>query len=444
MIHLAYLYLTSYWGLHGNLSGSAVSWHPGTSEPSVQQLGTNMVKETGFYDALGVKPSATPEELKKAYRKLALKYHPDKNPTEGEKFKQISQAYEVLSDAKKREMYDRGGEKAIKEGGTVGSGGSFASPMDIFDMFFGGGSRMHRERKGKNIVHQISVTLEELYNGATRKLAVQKNVVCEKCEGRGSRKGAAQMCMSCHGTGMQVRMHQILPGMVQQVSTVCQGCQGQGQRISHKDRCKACGGRKILRQKKILEVHIDKGMRDGQKIVFHGEGDQEPGIEPGDIITVLDQREHPHFTRKGQDLVRSMELQLVEALCGFKKPVQTLDNRTLLITSHQGELIKPGDTKCVVNEGMPTYRRPYEKGRLIIHFSVVFPPANFLPKHQLKELERYLPEKLEAEQPDNMDDDLYIYADLEDCDYENRRRNNRQYYNMDEDDYTGGVHCQTS
>lgn len=150
--------------------------------------------------------------------------------------------------------------------------------------------------------------------------------------GRGSRKGAAQMCMTCHGTGMQVRMHQIIPGMVQQVSTVCQSCQGQGQRISHKDRCKACGGRKIMRQKKILEVHIDKGesegrvnlnafmtdwrltgkpnivpaspghltatgMRDGQKIVFHGEGDQEPGIEPGDIIIVLDQREHPHFTR---------------------------------------------------------------------------------------------------------------------------------------------------
>ncbi|XP_026215714.1 dnaJ homolog subfamily A member 1 [Anabas testudineus] len=408
-----------------------------------------MVKETGFYDILGVKPNATPDELKRAYRKLALKYHPDKNPTEGEKFKQISQAYEVLSDAKKRELYDRGGEKAIKEGGTGGGGGgggSFMSPMDIFDMFFGGGSRMHRERKGKNIVHQITVTLEDLYNGATRKLAVQKNAVCERCEGRGSRKGAAQMCMSCNGTGMQVRVHQLLPGMVQQVSTVCHSCQGQGQRISHKDRCKACGGRKILRQKKILEVHIDKGMRDGQKIVFHGEGDQEPGLEPGDIIIVLDQREHPRFTRRGQDLMMSMELQLVEALCGFKKPVQTLDGRTILITSHPGELIKPGDTKCVLNEGMPTYRRPFEKGRLIIHFSVVFPQDNFLPQNKLKELESYLPEKMEAAHPDSMDDDLYIYADLEECDFENRKRHNHHYYYMDEDDYasTGGVQCQTS
>ena len=148
--------------------------------------------------------------MKKAYRKLASKYHPDKNPNEGEKFKQISQAYEVLSDAKKRELYDKGGEQAIKEGGA---GGGFGSPMDIFDMFFGGGGRMQRERRGKNVVHQLSVTLEDLYNGATRKLALQQNVICDKCEGRGSKKGAVKCCSNCRGTGM----HQIGPGMVQQI-----------------------------------------------------------------------------------------------------------------------------------------------------------------------------------------------------------------------------------
>ncbi|XP_070536901.1 dnaJ homolog subfamily A member 1-like [Ptychodera flava] len=354
-----------------------------------------MVKETKFYDILGVKPTASESELKKAYRKLALKYHPDKNPEDPEKFKMISMAYEVLSDEKKRKLYDEAGEQGIKEGST--GGGGFSSPMDIFDMFFGGGSRRHqRERRGKDVVHQLSVSLEDMYNGAVRKLALQKNVICDKCEGRGGKKGAIEKCPNCRGSGMQVRVQHIGPGMVQQIQSMCHECHGQGERINPKDRCRNCQGRKIVRERKILEVHIDKGMRDGQKVTFQGEGDQEPGLEPGDIVIVLDEKEHPVFQRSGDDLIMKMEIELVEALCGFERHIKTLDSRQLLITSHPGEIIKYGEIRCVLNEGMPIYRSPYDKGRLIIQFSVNFPEDNFLPADKLQQLEKLLPERKET------------------------------------------------
>ncbi|XP_043216989.1 dnaJ homolog subfamily A member 1-like isoform X1 [Amphibalanus amphitrite] len=406
---------------------------------------STMVKETGYYDVLGVKPSATADELKKAYRKLALKYHPDKNPSEGERFKAISQAYEVLSDEKKRQIYDEGGEQAIKEGGSGGGGGGFHSPMDIFDMFFGGGGhRKERERRGKNVVHQLPVTLEEMYNGATRKLSLQKNVICERCEGRGGKKGAVETCPNCRGSGMQIRVQQLGPGFVQQIQSMCDECRGQGERINPRDRCKHCNGKKVVRTKKILEVHIDKGMTDDQRITFSGEGDQEPGLEPGDIIIVLDEREHETFKRDGDDLIMKMEIELVEALCGFQKTITTLDKRSLLLTCIPGEVIKHGVIKCILNEGMPHYRNPFEKGRLIVQFLVNFPerldPAN------VAQLEKLLPPRPFLPVPE--DAEMVQLADL-DPRQESRRHHQAHGAVYDEDDMHGGrgpggpVQCQT-
>lgn len=402
-----------------------------------------MVKETGYYDVLGVRPNCTQDELKKAYRKLALKYHPDKNPSEGERFKQISQAYEVLSNPEKRRIYDQGGEQAIKEGAAGGGGGGFSSPMDLFDMFFGGGMGRRRGNRGKNTVHQLGVSLEELYNGAVRKLSVQRSTICEKCEGRGGRKGAVEKCPSCRGSGVTVRIQQLVPGMVQHIQTTCQDCGGEGERINPKDRCKNCNGKKVVRERKIIEVHIDKGMEDGQKITFSGEGDQEPGMEPGDIIVVLDEKEHEVFKRSHSDLIMRMELTLTEALCGFQKTIRMLDNRTLVITNLPGEVVKNGAVKCVLNEGMPQYRNPFEKGKLIIQFMVQFP--SHIDPAIIGRLESLLPPRPECMIPDNAEEVVLLDLDPEQEARRQRQRQHREAYDEDDDHFhpRGGVQCQT-
>eukprot|EP00062_Callorhinchus_milii_P012510 gi/632959630/ref/XP_007895735.1/ PREDICTED: dnaJ homolog subfamily A member 1-like [Callorhinchus milii] len=393
-----------------------------------------MVLETGYYDILGVEPGSSTEEIKKAYRKLALKFHPDKNPEEGERFKGISQAYEVLSDSKKRDLYDRGGEEAIKGGGTSGG---FHSPMDIFDMFFGGGGRMHSrpERRGRNVAHQLSMSLEDMYNGATRKLTLQKNVICQKCNGE---------CYSAQGRnsrgGTEVHIQQIGPGIIQQIQTMCSECRGEGERINAKDRCKTCSGKKVVREKKILEVHVDRGMKDGQKITFHGEGDQLPGLEPGDVIIILDQKEHASFQRSENNLITQMEINLVEALCGLKHTIKTLDNRTLVIGSRPGEVIRPGDVKCILNEGMPLHRNPFERGLLIIQFQVKFPEPGWIPIADLHKLRFLLPPQTDFTATEDMEQ-----ADLMDLDTQSHHSN--EYTSEAFEDEAGsqrGVQCQTS
>jgi len=403
-----------------------------------------MVKETAFYDILEVKPGCTPEELKKAYRKLALKYHPDKNPNEGERFKQISQAYEVLSDPEKKRVYDEGGEEAIK---GQGNGGNFHSPMDIFDMFFGGGSmfgggrQRERERKAKNVVHQLTVPLEDLYNGTTRKLAVHKNVICEKCTGTGSKTGKKpEKCSTCKGQGMTFRVHQLAPGMIQHMQSICTDCAGAGERVTPSDRCKQCNGKKINKDRKLVQIHVEKGMSDGEKIVLYGEGDQEPDVSPGDIIIVIDEKPHSVFRRAGIDLVMQMELELVESLCGFQKTVNTLDGRVLVVSTLPGEVIKPGDVKSIMNEGMPIYKNPTEKGRLVIQFSVNFPSA--IAMDIVPRLETCLPPRTEVIIPDEAEE-----VTLREFDSKQHSRRGAgghgNAYDEDEPRGGGGVQCQS-
>eukprot|EP00118_Oscarella_pearsei_P024975 m.307238 g.307238 ORF g.307238 m.307238 type:complete len:396 (+) comp42049_c0_seq1:68-1255(+) len=394
-----------------------------------------MVKETKFYDILGVSTTANDSELKKSYRKLALKYHPDKNPDPdaSEKFKGISLAYEVLSDKSKREIYDRGGEEALKEGGSGGF--PFTSPMDIFDMFFGGGSRGPRDNRTKSVVHQLTATLEDFYNGKSRKLANTKNVICSDCGGVGGKEGSVSKCTGCSGSGVQVRYRQLGIGLVQQMQTKCSDCGGSGELIDEKDRCQTCKGKKVVRERKILEVVIEKGMTDEQKIIFSGESDQVPGKETGDVVFALDEAEHPRFKRNGMDLLMEMNISLSESLCGFRRSIKQLDGRILVISSHPGEIIKHGDVKVVMNEGMPQLKNPFSKGRLIIQFKVNFPQNNFLSEDKWDDLEKLLPQRKEV-----VHDEDIAEHDLLDINPEEIRAQQRHHH---QEDGPRGVQCQS-
>uniref|UniRef100_UPI00398F74C9 dnaJ homolog subfamily A member 4-like isoform X2 n=1 Tax=Pristiophorus japonicus TaxID=55135 RepID=UPI00398F74C9 len=292
---------------------------------------------------------------------------------------------------------------------------------------------------GKDVVHQLAVSLEDIYNGATRKLALKKNVICDKCDGCGGKKGSVEKCPNCKGRGIEIHIQQIGLGMVQQIQTMCSECHGQCEHIDPKDRCKNCNGRKIMKERKILEVHIDKGMQDGQKITFRGEGDQEPGLDPGDVVIVLDQKDHDLFRRHGNNLIMKMEILLVEALCGFKRTVITLDKRTLLITSKPGDVMRVGNFKSVLNEGLPIYRDPFEKGQLMIQFSVKFPPYGWIPAQNLTELEDLLPPRQKVAITADMEQ-----VELTECLLEEQRKAYCGEAYKEDQKPRGGVQCQTS
>jgi len=401
-----------------------------------------------FYDLLNVSKTAAQDEIKKAYRKAAIKNHPDKGG-DPEKFKEVSQAYEVLSDPEKRQLYDEYGEEALKDGGPGGPGGG-SSPFDIFEAMFGGnpfgpggggGRGGRRQRKGEDVVHGLKLSLEELYNGVTKKLSLAKNVICPKCDGKGSKSGASGHCGTCQGSGVRVVVRQIAPGMVQQMQTVCNECKGSGQVISDRDRCVQCHGQKVVQEKKVLEVNIEKGMVNNQKIVFQGEADEAPDTIPGDIVFVVQEKEHATFKRKGPDLFLEKNINLTEALCGMKFSVTHLDKRQLLISTHEGEVIKPNSFKAVYDEGMPTYQQPFNKGRLFIHFNVKFPEPGDLSDDDVKMLEKLLPARPEV----NIDMEACEEVSMNDVDMEqekkrqqgSRGRGSEAYDEEDEDDGDG-------
>ncbi|KAF3669897.1 Chaperone protein dnaJ 3 [Capsicum annuum] len=403
--------------------------------------GKKQSDNTRYYEILGVSKNAKEDEIKKAYRKAAMKNHPDKGG-DPEKFKELAQAYEVLSDSQKREIYDQYGEDALKEG--MGGGGGMHDPFDIFESFFGGNpfggggsGRGRRQRRGEDVVHPLKVSLEDLYSGITKKLSLSRNVICSKCSGKGSKSGASTKCSGCKGTGMKVSIRQLGPGMIQQMQHPCNECKGTGETIDDKDRCPQCKGEKVVPEKKVLEVHVEKGMQNGQKITFPGEADEAPDTVTGDIVFVLQQKEHPRFKRKGEDLFVDHTLSLTEALCGFHFILTHLDGRQLLIKSNPGEVVKPDQFKAINDEGMTVYQRPFMKGKLYIHFIVEFPDS--LSPEQVQALEAILPARPKSQYSD-MELDECEETTLHDVNMEEemRRKQAAQQEAYDEDEEMPG------
>ena len=281
-----------------------------------------------------------------------LTCRPDKNatnPAAADKFKEISSAYEVLSDAQKRQIYDQYGEAGL-EGGAAGGG---MAAEDLFAQFFGGGGfggglggmfggmQNRGPPKARTIHHTHKVSLEDIYRGKISKLALQRSIICPKCDGRGGKEGAVRRCAGCEGSGMKTMMRQMGP-MIQRFQTACPDCNGEGEIIKDKDRCKQCLGKKTIVDRKVLHVHVDKGVKSGKRVEFRGEGDQAPGIQAGDVVFEIEQKPHARFTRKDDDLLYNCDIDLVTALAGGTIYIEHLDDRWLSVDVLPGEAIAPG------------------------------------------------------------------------------------------------------
>ena len=366
-----------------------------------------MAEKRDYYEVLGVEKNASAEDIKKAYRKKAIQYHPDKNPGDKEaeeKFKEAAEAYEVLSDPQKRQRYDQFGHAGM--GGAGGFSGGGMSMEDIFthfgdifqgagfdlgdigEMFMGGGGRSRgpRVRRGSDMRVKVRLTLEDIATGCEKKIKVRKLVQCKDCNGTGSADGRTETCPTCKGSGRTVRQQRGIFGMMQ-VQSECETCGGEGTVI--KNKCPKCGGQGVVRDEEIITITIPAGVMAGMQLTVPGKGNAAPrGGVNGDLLVLIEEEEHKDFVRQDSDLIYNLLLDMPTAVLGGQVQIPTLTG-DVKITITPGT--QPGKVLRMRGKGLPRidqYGRNYGVGDLLINVGV------YIPEHLSKD-EKKLVEQLQ-------------------------------------------------
>ena len=353
-----------------------------------------------YYEVLGVDKKASEDEIKKAYRKIAIKYHPDRNPgdkTAEEKFKEAAEAYSVLSDKQKRQQYDQFGFDGPNMGGGFGGFGAGGFSMDdivsmVGDVFggrggfggfsgFGGGQRA--QYHGTDLRLKVRLTLQEISTGVTKKFKVRKDIVCSECNGSGAQKGSgSETCPTCHGQGYTVRTVRSILGMMQTQSE-CPTCHGEGTVI--KNKCPHCSGQGIVKGEEVVEINIPAGVAEGMVVNVPGKGNAAPhnGV-PGNIQVYVEEEPNDTFVRDGQDIIYNLLLDFPTAALGGEVDIPTIEGTKVKIKIEPGT--QPGKTLRLRGKGLPAVQG-YGSGRgdLVVQVSVYVPKT--LDRHERQVLE---------------------------------------------------------
>ncbi|MDR2473377.1 MAG: molecular chaperone DnaJ [Tannerella sp.] len=344
-----------------------------------------------YYEVLGVGKSATAEEIKTAYRKKAIQYHPDKNPDNKEaeeKFKEAAEAYDVLSDSDKRQRYDRFGHAGV---GSSASGGGFSGGMsmeDIFEQFGsvfgghfgsffggggGGGGGRHGGRtvqRGSDLRIKVKLNLKEVSTGVEKKIKVKKHIACKKCNGTGAEDPKSIVtCPDCHGSGYITRIQQTILGRMQ-TQTVCPTCHGQGKTV--KKKCTTCHGEGLITDEAVISINIPAGVMEGMQLTIRGKGNAAPndGI-PGDLLVVIEEEHNSELIRDENDLIYCLMLSIPQAILGDTVEIPTIDGR-VKVTIEPGT--QPGKVLRLRGKGLPAVNG-YGNGDLLVNIGI------YIPKH---------------------------------------------------------------